>query len=174
MERTQLNRHTTNPLAWTTALKEIADKYNDELLIPMTATCLIRAKDILKENVMTESGLNKYTFPNEITMLNDTDFGKLCLYFANISIYNTGVFEEDNKLIYSAEVNNTVPLWPLLLSDFLINVRALRELYPERETEISIKLASGDANGDPFLFMMKKLFERYIPEVKIFAEGKQL
>ena len=28
MERTQLNRHTTNPLAWTTALKEIADKYN--------------------------------------------------------------------------------------------------------------------------------------------------
>ena len=165
MEKTSLNRFTSNHILWLGHLKELCTNRGDTELIPFIKETLFNAKKYIPENVQARSGLSRYKTLQELTDMNDIEFGKMCLYFANASIYDTGVFSDNLKYVYFAKVDNTVLLYPLLLADFLVTTKVFRETNTGILVIVIDEVKDTDEN--PFVHLMKTTFKEYYKDVPV-------
>ena len=165
MEKTPLNRFTSNHILWLEHLKELCTNRGDTELIPFIKETLFNAKKVLPDNVQERSGLSHYKTLQELTDMNDVEFGKMCLYFANASIYDTGVFSDNLKYVYFAKVDNTVLLYPLLLADFLVTTKVFRETNTGILVIVIDEVKDTDEN--PFVYLMKTVFKEYYKDVPV-------
>jgi len=167
--RTTLNRYTTNHIAWMGALKELCAQRKDEKLIPFIKEIVFDAKSALPQDVQEQSGLSKYNTLQEMTDMNDYDFGKICLYLADTSIYDTGVYKQENIFIYKSKVDNTKLFYPLLLADYLVNVKEFKDTMPaETVLKIRIELTGRtETDKDAFAYLMNTAFKDYFGDIEV-------
>ena len=172
--RTSLNRYTTNYIEWIGTLKEFCTEKGDDRLIPFIKETIFEAKSYLPPKVNEQSGLSKYATLQEITDMKDFDFGKICLYFASSSIYDTGVYKQGNTFIYRSKADNTGLFYPLLLADYLVNVKVFKDTMPaETVLMINIELTGKtQTDKDPFVHLMNTVFKNYFGEIKVEITGE--
>lgn len=168
MEVTSLNRFTTNHISWLGNLLELCKNREDDELLPLIKETLYDAKQFLPKSAQERSGLAKYSTIQEINEMENWDFGKICLYFASTSIYNTKVLKNDKKYIYYAKVDNTVLFYPLLFADFLVNTKVFKDCD---NIEFVIVIDEADNDNDPFVYIMKTAFKEYYKDVPVHFIG---
>ena len=169
MERTTLNRFTANHISWLGNLRELCRERGDDELIPFIKETLYNAKKFIPLETQVRSGMAKYHIMTEFTKMENWEFGKMCLYFASASIYDTAVLKDGDKYVYYAKVDNTVLFYPLLFADFLVNTKVLKEC---NDAEFVIVIDEADNDNDPFVHLMKTAFKEYYKDVPVHFIGK--
>ena len=167
MEKTFLNRYTSNHIAWLGNLIELCNNKGDSKLIPFIKENFLEIKQRIPKEVQERSGLAKYNTLQEMQDMDNWNFGELCLYFANASIYDTFVLwdKEKNRYIYVANVDNTNFFYPLLLADFLVNTKVFKEA---NDTSFVIYIKGiATKEHDPFVNLMQNVFPLYFKDVSV-------
>ena len=169
MDVTSLDRFTVNHISWLGNLLDLCEERGDDELVPFIKEILYNAKQYLPESVQERSGLAKYSTMQEINEMDNWDFGKICMYFATASVYNTKVLKDDTKYIYCSKVDNTVLFYSLLFADFLVNTKVFKECD---NTDFVIVIDEADNDNAPFVHLMKTAFKEYYKDVPVHFIGK--
>lgn len=167
MVKTSLNRYTENYILWFGTLKKLCEESHDNNLIPFVKNSLFKVKEHLPTSAKLESGLSKYDTYQDIFNIDDLEFAKICLYFADASIYETSVYEDNNTFIYYAKVDNTTLLYPILFADFLVNTTTFLNTM-DTEFKIDIGLNNPmNTEKNPFTYLMETAFKNFYPNVEV-------
>ena len=166
-KKAPLNRYTENYIMWFVALKKFCEEKQDERLIDEIKKSLFDAKKDLPETFIENSGLSKYKTLQDFLNADDMSFAKICLFFANSSIYDSALYLNNNVFIYRSKVDNTWLMYYLLFADYLVNTKTFVDSMPGAVFKIDIGINVPEGEEDAFIYLMKTVFALYFPQVDV-------
>jgi len=136
------DRFTSNWIEWLSVLNRLnfGDNEIKELLVNNAKENLINAKNLVPEETVKKSDYfgifarvdgRSLAEINNIEDFTDNEFAYISMYFANASIYNSGLFydKENDSLEFIANIDNYVIFPNLILLDLLVNFSLLYTTY---------------------------------------------
>ena len=165
------DRFTSNWIEWLSVLNRLnfGDNEIKELLVNNAKENLINAKNLVPEETVKKSDYfgifarddgRSLAEINNIEDFTDNEFAYISMYFANASIYNSGLFydKENDSLEFIANIDNYVIFPNLILLDLLVNFSVLYTTY-DKPTKVSLTLDAlpEDFSSEPFKHLLKTL-----------------
>lgn len=167
MEKVLYDRFVIDFKTWIKTLRKLCKEHNNTELIPSIKKALVNAKDKVPQKEQSAAGFNDFETEADIMGMSDYALGKVCLTFADDSIDSGGVWDDGSRIIYRSKVKNTSLFYPILLSDYLINIYRATFDIKNRALVFEIKVDSDEGDKDPFVYQMNTIFKEYFPEVEI-------
>ena len=170
-----LNRYTSNYIAWyldcQKAFKDldIFEENDFDNCVSFAASQLIDSKEYLPQDLLQEIGLDNYNTAAEL-LDKRFEFARIALDLCNRSIFNTGVFSDNNEIIYQSVVDNIFLFNMLLFFDYLVNIYNLQKRFPEN-SKIKIKvLSTKDVETDLFMGLINEILIPSFTNIKFEVE----